>query len=98
MVMTYDITNKRTQKFKKLLGRYLVHTQFSVFTGDITEAKAVMLRREISLLMHAGDRVVEITAANRHNIDVHHIMKHPSGKGEVKRVEDTQHKTDYGVL
>jgi len=98
MVMTYDITKKRTQKFKKLLGKYLVHTQYSVFTGDITEAKAIILRREVSQLMRPGDRVTEITAANRHNIEVHHIEKHDSGIGEVKRTSDQKHKTDYVVL
>ena len=44
------------------------------------------------------DRLTEITAANRKNVQVTHLIKAESGKGEVSRQEDTQHKTDFGVL
>lgn len=98
MVVTYDVEAKRTQKFKKLLRRYLSHTQFSVFTGDITEAKAIELRRELSLLMVPEDRVTEIAAANRKNVEVHALVKSESGKGEVKRVPCEEHKRDFSVL
>jgi len=98
MLMTYDVPAKRTQKFKKLLRRYLHHEQFSVFSGDITDAEAVRLRRELSQLMIPEDRVTEITAANRHNVRVTHLSKNPSGKGETKREEDKTHKSDYAVL
>ncbi len=57
MLITYDVEAKRTEKFKKLLRKYLIHEQYSVFSGDITEAKAIELRRELSRLMIPGDRV-----------------------------------------
>lgn len=98
MLMTYDVEARRTTLFRKLLRRYLNHEQFSVFTGDITEADAVRLRRELSLLMIPGDRVTEVTAANRHNVTVTHLLKSDAGKGEVRRDEDTRHKRDFGVL
>jgi len=96
--MTYDVEARRTGKFKRLLGRYLTHTQYSVFTGDLSEAKAIELRRALSQMMIPGDRVTEITAANRHNVRVVQLVKDASGKGEVRREENNDHRRDFGVL
>ena len=98
MLVTYDVEAKRTEKFKKLLRRYLMHDQYSVFSGDITEAKAIELRRELSRLMKPADRVTEITAANRHNVEVVHLVKYPSGKGEAQRQSVDDHRRDFTVL
>lgn len=98
MLMTYDVPAKRTNKFKKLLRRYLSHTQFSVFSGDISEANAIELRRALSQLMIADDRVTEITAANRRNIEVVHLVKNESGKGEIQRVPNDDHRRDFAVI
>lgn len=98
MLVTYDVEAKRTGIFRKILRRYLNHQQYSVFSGDITEAEAVRLRRELSGAMIPEDRLTEIAAANRKNVQVTHLVKAASGKGEVSRREDTRHKTDFGVL
>jgi CRISPR-associated protein Cas2 len=98
MLMTYDVEAKRTDRFKKLLRRYLNHTQYSVFSGDITEAQAIKLRRALSQLMIPGDRVVEITSENRHNVNVVHLTKDDSGKGEIKRQASRSHKSDFEIL
>jgi CRISPR-associated protein Cas2 len=98
MLVTYDVEAKRTEKFKKLLRRYLHHEQFSVFAGDLTEAQAIRLRRELSRLMIPGDRVTEVTAANRHNVQVAYLAKDPSGKGEAQRQEQDIHRRDYSVF
>jgi len=98
MLMTYDVEAKRTERFKKLLRRYLNHTQYSVFSGDITEAQAIKLRRALSQLMIPGDRLVEITSENRHNVNVVHLTKDNSNKGEVKRQTSRSHKSDFEVL
>jgi CRISPR-associated protein Cas2 len=98
MLVTYDVEAKRTTLFRKLLRRYLNHEQYSVFTGDITEAQAVRLRRELSEIMVPDDRLTEITAANRRNVEVTHLVKSESGKGEIARVDDNRHRSDYGVL
>jgi len=98
MLMTYDVEAKRTNKFKKLLRRYLIHTQYSVFSGDITEAQAIKLRSSLSKLMIPGDKVVEITTENRHNITVTNLSKDESGKGEIKRQTSKSHKSDFEVL
>ncbi|WP_295541155.1 CRISPR-associated endonuclease Cas2 [uncultured Thiohalocapsa sp.] len=98
MLVTYDVEAKRTNIFRKLLRRYLNHEQYSVFSGDITEAAAIQLRRELSGLMIPEDRITEITAANRHNVNVVHLTKHASGKGEIRREEDRRHRSDFHVL
>lgn len=98
MLMTYDVEATRTNKFKKLLRRYLEHAQYSVFSGDLTEAQAIKLRNELSRLMIHGDRLVEITSENRHNVNVVHLTKNESDKGKVKRQESRSHKSDFEVL
>ncbi|WP_228291514.1 CRISPR-associated endonuclease Cas2 [Thiothrix litoralis] len=98
MLMTYDVEAKRTDKFKKLLRRYLNHDQYSVFTGDITDAQAIKLRRELGKLMIPGDRVTQISAANRQNVEVNHLSKSDSGKGELKQTPVDDHRRDFSVL
>lgn len=98
MLVTYDVEAKRTNKFKKLLRRYLNHEQYSVFAGDITEAQAISLQRELSQLMIPGDRVTEIRAANRQNIDVCQLAKTENGKGELQRTPLDDHRRDFTVL
>ena len=98
VLMTYDVQAKRTEKFKKLLRKYLLHIQYSVFSGDLSEAKLIELRRAISRLILPGERVTEITAANRKNVNVVHFVKSDSGKGEARRLADNSHSTDFKVL
>ncbi|MCB1639840.1 MAG: CRISPR-associated endonuclease Cas2 [Thiothrix sp.] len=96
--MTYDVEARRTSKFKKLLRRYLNHEQYSVFTGDITDAQAIRLRRELGQLMVPGDRVTEVCAANRQNVEVCQFAKSKAGKGELKRTPLEDHRRDFSVL
>lgn len=98
VLMTYDVEARRTHRFRKLLRRYLTHTQFSVFSGDLPKAKLMELRKKIAEIAVPGDRITEITTNNRHNVDVVHIICNESGKGDVRRMEDDQHKTDFQVL
>ncbi len=96
MLITYDVNAKRTEKFKKLLRRYLNHDQNSVFSGDITDAQAINLRSELSQLMIPEDKLTEITAANRKNVEVMHLKK--GNKGAIKREPIEDHRRDFGVL
>jgi len=98
ILMTYDVEARRTEKFKKLLRKYLEHIQYSVFSGDLSEAKVIELRREISRLLRPNERVTEISAANRKNVKVAHYIKSECGKGEAKRTEDSSHSSDFYVL
>ena len=98
VLMTYDVEAKRTEKFKKLLRRYLEHIQYSVFSGDLSEAKLTELRRSVSRLLHPGELVTEVVAANRNNVCVAHFVRSESGKGEAKRIEANNHASDYKVI
>jgi len=69
-----------------------------VFTGDITEAQAIELRREIGQLMIPGDKLTEISAANRQNVEVKHLSKSETGKCEMKRDDVDDHRRDFSVL
>lgn len=80
------------------LRKYLKHIQFSVFSGDLSEAKLIELRRAVSRLLQPGERVTEITSENRNNVKVTHLLKNESGKGEAKRYDDLSHINDYQVL
>ncbi|WP_006788294.1 CRISPR-associated endonuclease Cas2 [Thiorhodospira sibirica] len=97
-IIMYDVEAKRTNKFKKLLRRYLQHTQYSVFCGDISESKLLALRKELSDLMNDEDRVVEILTANRHNIEISRLLKSTSGKGPLQRQAHNEHRQDFSVL
>lgn len=98
LLVTYDVEAKRTEKFRKLLAKYLTHEQYSVFCGDLAEAKVIELRRALSRLMIPGDRVTEISAANRNNVAVVHLVKSESGKGEVRRTPSDGHRRDFSIL
>jgi len=39
VVLTYDVEVKKVNKVRKLLKKYLIWTQNSVFEGEITEGK-----------------------------------------------------------
>ena len=98
VLMTYDVEAKRTEKFKKLLRRYLEHIQYSVFSGDLSQAQLMELRRAISRLLLPGELVTEVLAANRNNVCVANFVRNESGKGEAKRIETNSHASDYRVI
>ena len=97
VLVMYDVPARRTERFRKLLGRYLDHQQYSVFAGDLPPAKLTALRAEIDGLLRPEDRVVEVTAANRHNVTVMHVARE-GRRGPVKRRPCPSHARDHGVL
>lgn len=98
VLIAYDVNARRTSRYRKLLVRYLGHEQFSVFFGDITRSTLEKMRRELSKLIMDGDRVLELIAENRNNIDVMVSGKDGHLEGIPKRHEDRRHKSDSSVL
>ena len=47
VLICYDVPSGRTEKYRKVLTRYLVHEQNSVFGGDLPESKLLKLRSEL---------------------------------------------------
>lgn len=65
VILTYDIEEKRINKVRKTLKKYLIWTQNSVFEGDITEGKLHKCLSEINKLI---DRRVDSVYVYRVNI------------------------------
>ncbi len=68
LIAAYDVPAERTEKYRKLLTRYLIHFQYSVFAGDITEVEYRRMRQSIDALYEDADHVIFIRTANRRNI------------------------------
>ena len=84
LVVAYDVPAERTEKYRKLLARYLPPLQYSVFAGDITEVVYRRLRQNLDDLYEDTDHLVFIQTVNRRNISVEII------KQGIKQ-EDTSH-------
>jgi len=98
VLVAYDVDARRTAKYRKLLVKYLGHEQFFVFFGDITRSTLEKMRRELNKLIADGDRVLELIAENRNNLDVIAWSKDGRTEGIPKRQEDRRHKSDSGIL
>lgn len=72
VVIAYDVAAHRTEKYRKLLSRYLMGAQFSVFIGDVTEVKYQQLHNALHHLLQEQDRVLVVSTSNRRNIQVSH--------------------------
>ncbi len=48
VIIAYDVTANRTEKFKKICQIYLLRIQNSVFEGDLTEAQLMKINDILS--------------------------------------------------
>lgn len=60
VILTYDIEVKRIDKVRKILKKYLVWTQNSVFEGNITEGKLQKCMGEIGRVIDKNNDSVYI--------------------------------------
>ena len=72
VLIAYDVSERRTEKYRKLLSRYLMNAQFSVFLGDLTDVKYAELQHDLRRLLHEQDRVLVVSTLNRRNVGVEH--------------------------
>ena len=70
ILVAYDVPAERTVIFHKILARYLVRMQFSVFAGDLKDSEQRRLLRELEITREDHDRLMMITCQNRHNINI----------------------------
>ena len=76
VVLTYDIEVKKINKVRKLLKKYLVWTQNSVFEGEITEGKLQKCIGQIGKIIDKDEDSVYIyTIDNPKNIVKNKIGK-----------------------
>lgn len=97
MLVTYDVKAHRTQYFHKILSQYLTWFQNSVFTGDISESQLKRLHFKLAKIMEPSDRVIQICAENRHNVDVHILSKNAQN-GALEFAADTSHSMNSKVI
>ena len=64
VIVTYDAAAKRTARLLKICRRYLLHTQRSVFEGEISEAQLERMKREIKKQIVPGHDSVQIYKFN----------------------------------
>lgn len=97
VLITYDVCAERTERFRKVLSRYLVHEQNSVFAGELPLSKLKKLRAEISSISIAEDRLMEIVAENRHNVAVS-ILRKNEVNGALEAETHGHHLHDADIL
>ena len=69
-LVAYDVTEGRTEKFRTLLCRYLVHEQNSVFCGLLGRPELRELMTSLKAEMIDGDRILILSCENRLNMKV----------------------------
>lgn len=55
VIITYDVGEKRVNKTRKIIKKYLIWTQNSVFEGEITEAKLLKCLAEVNKVLKKED-------------------------------------------
>lgn len=64
VIITYDIEEKRINKVRKILKKYLIWTQNSVFEGKITEGKLHKCLSEISRVVNKNSDSIYVYKVN----------------------------------
>ncbi|WP_457678424.1 CRISPR-associated endonuclease Cas2 [Thermovibrio sp.] len=66
VIVVYDASVERVQKFLKICRKYLVHVQRSVFEGELSEAQLRALQTELKEVMdEKEDSVIIYTFRTR---------------------------------
>lgn len=69
VILTYDVGEKRVNRIRKVLKKYLIWTQNSVFEGQITEGKLHKCLAETNKFLNSlEDSLYVYIVKNPHNI------------------------------
>ena len=79
VLVAYDVSAGRTEKFRKLLSRYLVHEQNSVFCGLLGRPGFRELETGLKAAMTKGDRILILFCENRLNMNVTRLGSESDG-------------------
>jgi CRISPR-associated protein Cas2 len=97
VLIAYDVEARRTRRFHKLLSRYLIQEQNSVFGGELTNATLLRLHRELAKIAREDDRLFQVIAENRHNVSVSLLFKSDTN-ATLQDVPHDHHSTGSLVL
>lgn len=68
LIVTYDIAEERVNKVRKILKKYFMWVQNSVFEGEITEGKLMKCKLELEKVIDKEvDSIYFYSLENRHN-------------------------------
>lgn len=70
VLVAYDVAAGRTERFRRLLSRYLVHEQNSVFCGLLGRPDLREMETGLKAELTDADRVLMLVCENRLNMDV----------------------------
>jgi CRISPR-associated protein Cas2 len=97
LIVTYDVEQRRTEKFRKALSAYLEHEQNSVFMGTITPSARRRLLTQLKRLLKPGERLTEVAAANRNNVEITRVEKEAKA-GPARETGSSRHRSDHRVI
>lgn len=70
LILTYDVSEKRVNKIRKLLKKYLTWVQNSVFEGELTQGKFNKCLKEIEKIIDKSEDSIYIYKTNyKHDLD-----------------------------
>lgn len=64
----YDVDEKRVQKVFKICKQYLSHFQYSVFRGEITPSKLILLKNDLRKIINEKEDFVCIIKLMNDNV------------------------------
>ena len=70
VLVSYDVAAGRTERFRRLLSRYPVHEQSSVFCGLLGQPELREMETGLKAELTDADRVLMLVCENRLNVDV----------------------------
>ena len=76
VLVAYDVAAGRTEKFRRLLCRYLIHEQNSVFCGLLGQADFRDMEANLKAILVNGDRLLVLLCENRFNMEVTRLGTH----------------------
>ena len=79
----YDVGEKRVQKVFKVCKKYLSHFQKSVFRGETTPSKLIMLRKDLKNVIDEQEDFICIIKLMNDNVFGEEVL----GTGEVENGE-----------
>ena len=81
--MFYDVGEKRVQKVFKVCKKYLSHFQKSVFRGEMTPSKLIMLRKDLKKVIDEREDFICIIKLMNDNVFGEEVL----GNGMVENGE-----------
>lgn len=64
----YDVNEKRVNKVFKVCKKYLSHFQNSVFRGEITPSKLILLKKDLNKIIHEDEDFICIIKLMNDNV------------------------------